>query len=96
LAPVRFLRPYLPLSSSAKACPLVAVGTVAVAVGLIFSSRDDLFGKSWSLDHASISPLVTLLLAYLFLDKLERVNRWILMGTIMAVSGGLVAVGSTL
>ncbi len=43
----------------------------------------------------SISPLMTLLLAHPFLDKLERVTRWILMGTLMAVSGvALVIVGS--
>ena len=46
---------------------------------------------------ASISPLVTLLLAHLFLEKLERVTRWLLVGTLLAVSGvGLIIVGSTL
>lgn len=39
---------------------------------------------------------MTLLLAHPFLDKLERVPRWILTGTIMAVSGvALVIVGIT-
>lgn len=46
---------------------------------------------------ASISPLVTLLMAYLFLYKLERVTLWVLLGTVLAVSGvALVVVGSTL
>lgn len=46
---------------------------------------------------ASISPLATLLMAHLFLDKLERVTRWLLVGTVLAVSGvALVIVGSTL
>ncbi|MDA0735255.1 MAG: DMT family transporter [Chloroflexi bacterium] len=46
---------------------------------------------------SSISPLVTLLLAYLFLDKLENVTRWLLVGTVLAVAGvGLVIFGSTL
>lgn len=45
---------------------------------------------------ASISPLVTLLMAHLFLEKLERVTRWVLVGTILAVSGVvLVIIGST-
>lgn len=176
--------------------PLVALGTVAVVAGLVLSSGDDLFDKSWYLDRrsllgyltglgaaasyggsnlvakslsqefgsplvvaalgtffgiivlwplagrevvtglrtardglglvvlsglasslgvislyfallrsdvvivapiASISPLVTLLMAHLFLDKLERVTRWILLGTALAVSGvALVIVGSAL
>jgi hypothetical protein len=40
---------------------------------------------------------MTLLLAHLYLDKLERVTRWILMGTLVAVSGvALLIVGSTM
>ncbi len=46
---------------------------------------------------SSISPLVTLLLAHLFLDRLESVTRWLLVGTLLAVAGVvLVIVGSTL
>lgn len=46
---------------------------------------------------SSISPLVTLLLAYLFLDRLESVTRWLLVGTVLAVAGvALVIFGSTL
>ena len=46
---------------------------------------------------ASSSPLVTLLMAHLFLDKLEQVTCWILLRTTLAVSGvALVIAGSTL
>jgi len=46
---------------------------------------------------SSINPLVTLLLAYVFLDRLENVTRWLLVGTIIAVAGvALVIFGSTL
>jgi len=46
---------------------------------------------------SSISPLVTLFLAYLFLERLEIVTRWLLAGTILAVAGvALVIFGSTL
>jgi drug/metabolite transporter, DME family len=46
---------------------------------------------------ASISPLVTLLMAHLFLDKLERVTRWLLVGTTLAVSGvALVIIGNAM
>jgi drug/metabolite transporter (DMT)-like permease len=45
---------------------------------------------------SSTNPLVTLLLAHLFLGRLEQVSRWILLGTILAVLGvALVIVGST-
>jgi transporter family protein len=46
---------------------------------------------------ASINPLVTLLLAHLFLERrLERVTRWVLGGTLLAVAGVvLVVVGGT-
>jgi drug/metabolite transporter (DMT)-like permease len=44
---------------------------------------------------SSTNPLVTLLLAHLFLGRLEQVNRWILLGTLLAVLGVvLVIVGS--
>ena len=46
---------------------------------------------------ASINPLVTLLLAHLFLSRLERVTRELLRGTLLAVLGViLVVIGSTL
>ena len=45
---------------------------------------------------ASISPLVTLLLAHFFLERLERVTKQLFMGTILAVLGVmLVIIGST-
>ncbi len=45
----------------------------------------------------SANPLVTLLLASLFISRLEDLNRWVVMGTMVVVTGvALVAVGSTL
>jgi drug/metabolite transporter (DMT)-like permease len=47
---------------------------------------------------SSTNPLVTLLMAHLFLERrLERVTRWVLAGTLLAVSGvALVVVGGAL
>jgi drug/metabolite transporter (DMT)-like permease len=46
---------------------------------------------------ASISPLVTLVLAHFFLNKLEQVTKWIVFGTGLAVLGiVMVIIGSTL
>lgn len=46
---------------------------------------------------ASVNPLVTLLLAHFFLERLERVTRWLLLGTVCVVVGViLIIVGSTL
>lgn len=46
---------------------------------------------------SSIAPLVTLLLAHLFLERLESVTHWMLFGTLLAVAGvSLVIFGSTL
>ncbi|MFQ6029253.1 MAG: EamA family transporter [Dehalococcoidia bacterium] len=46
---------------------------------------------------SSTNPLITLLLAHLFLARLERVTRWLLAGTFLAVAGvALIIVGSTL
>ena len=46
---------------------------------------------------ASISPLVTLVLAHIFLNKLEQVTKWIVFGTGLAVLGiVMVIIGSTL
>ena len=45
---------------------------------------------------SSVNPLVTLLLAHLFLGRLEQVTRWVLLGTMLTVLGvALVIVGST-
>ena len=45
----------------------------------------------------SANPLVTLLLAQLFISRLEDLNRWLVMGTVVVVTGVvLVAAGSTL
>ena len=45
---------------------------------------------------ASVNPLVTLFLAHYFLERLERVTRWLLMGTVCVVVGViLIIVGST-
>ena len=45
---------------------------------------------------ASTSPLVTLLLAHFFLERLERVTKQLFMGTLLAVLGViLVVIGST-
>ena len=45
----------------------------------------------------SANPLVTLLLASLFISRLEDLNRWVVMGTVVVVTGvALVALGSTL
>ena len=45
---------------------------------------------------ASLNPLVTLTLAHLFLQRLERVTARMVGGTVMAVGGVvLVVVGST-
>jgi drug/metabolite transporter (DMT)-like permease len=46
---------------------------------------------------ASISPIVTLVLAHIFLNKLEQVTKWIVLGTSLAVLGIImVIIGSTL
>jgi len=46
---------------------------------------------------SSTNPLITLLLAHLFLARLERVTRWLVSGTLLAVLGVvLIIVGSTL
>ncbi|MCH8333388.1 EamA family transporter [Candidatus Sumerlaeota bacterium] len=46
---------------------------------------------------SSANPLVTLFLAHFFLERLERVTRLILSGTVLTVLGVvLVVVGSTL
>ena len=46
---------------------------------------------------ASISPLVTLLLAHVFLSRLERVTKRVLVGTMLTVLGVVLAIfGSTL
>ncbi len=45
----------------------------------------------------SINPLVTLLLAQMFISKLEHLTRWLALGTIVTVYGvALVVLGSTL
>lgn len=42
---------------------------------------------------SNVSPLVTLLLAHLFLERrLERVTRWILVGTLLTVAGVVLVV----
>ena len=46
---------------------------------------------------SSINPLVTLLMARLFLERLEQVTRWVLAGTVLVVAGvALVITGSAL
>ncbi len=46
---------------------------------------------------SSINPLVTLLIARLFLERLEQVTRWVLVGTVLVVAGvALVIAGSGL
>ena len=46
---------------------------------------------------SSANPLVTLLIARLFLERLEEVTRWVLVGTVLVVMGvALVIWGSTL
>ena len=45
----------------------------------------------------SANPLVTLMLAWLFLSQLENVNRWLFLGTGIVVTGVvLVVLGSQL
>ncbi len=46
---------------------------------------------------ASVNPLMTLLMVHLFLNRLERVTAWVLVGTVAAVAGVvLVVAGSSL
>lgn len=46
---------------------------------------------------SSTGPLITLLLAHFFLERLESITRWLLVGTVLAVAGVvLVILGSTL
>ena len=46
---------------------------------------------------SSANPLVTLLIAHFFLERLEQVTRWVLAGTVLVVVGvALVILGSTL
>ena len=46
---------------------------------------------------ASANPIITLLLTWLFLSRLENVNRWLFAGTALTVSGvGLVVIGNQL
>lgn len=95
---IRALPAIAGLQTARKGIVYVALSGLASALGVItlyfaLQKSDVVIVAPIS----SISPLVTLLLAYLFLDRLENVTRWLLLGTILAVVGvALVILGSTL
>ena len=98
LSPVAARGAIAGLQTARKGIMYVALSGLASALGVItlyfaLQKSDVVIVAPIS----SISPLVTLFLAYLFLERLEIITRWLLAGTILAVAGvALVIFGSTL
>ncbi len=84
------------LKNSTANLGFVALSGLASAVGVI--------ALYFALEHAdavevvpiaSANPLLTLLLVFLFLERLERVTAWLLLGTVVTLAGlFLVILGS--